>query len=158
MNYWLLKSDENEYSVSDLIKDGTTIWEGVRNYQARNFIKIMKKKDLVFFLQVKSKHPGIYALCEVVKEAYPDPTQFDQKSKYFDPRSLGARSSKQIWLTFDIKFIRRFFIDYRDLKRVLAGNKYFTLQFRLSVVPLSDTEAAELLRLSKKEDTFAGFN
>lgn len=88
MKYWLMKSEPEEFSFEQLKKDKTTLWSGVRNYQARNFMmKEMQKGDLILFYHSNTKPPGVAGLATVSKEAIPDPTSFDKKSDYYDEKS-----------------------------------------------------------------------
>jgi predicted RNA-binding protein with PUA-like domain len=87
MNYWLLKSEPDVYSLDDLKEEGTDCWDGVRNYQARNNLTAMKPGDVGFFYHSRTKPPHIAGLCKIAKEAYPDPTAFDPEEKYYDPKS-----------------------------------------------------------------------
>ena len=86
-NYWLMKSEPDAYSIDTLKNDGITLWDGIRNYQARNFMRKMNKGDKIFFYHSNCKPPGIVGLMEVIDLNIVDPTQFDQDSKYFDPKS-----------------------------------------------------------------------
>lgn len=105
MNIWLMKSEPDVYSFDDLKNEQnrTTMWEGVRNYQARNFMRdTMKKGDIVLFYHSNCKEPGIVGLAEISsKEAYPDPTQFDRKSNYHDPKSDPENPR---WLVVDVRY------------------------------------------------------
>ena len=86
--YWLMKSEPGTYSIDDLARDGTTMWEGVRNYQARNLMRDdIKKGDLVLFYHSSTKPMGVAGIAKVCRESYPDPTQFNKKSKYYDATS-----------------------------------------------------------------------
>ena len=85
--FWLMKSEPDAYSIDTLKNDKTTLWDGIRNYQARNFMRNMKKGDKVFFYHSNCKPPGIVGLMEVIDLKIVDPTQFDKDSKYFDPKS-----------------------------------------------------------------------
>ena len=114
--YWLMKSEPDVYSIDDLKTDGTTQWEGVRNYQARNFMRDdMKIGDKVLFYHSNAKPPGIAGLAEVCKLAYPDHFAFDPKSKYYDPKSSP---DKPIWQMVDVKFEKKFnnLISLHDIK------------------------------------------
>ena len=103
--YWLMKSEPSAYSIDDLQKDGITQWEGVRNYQARNFMRDqMKIGDKVLFYHSNTNPPGIVGLAEVCKESYPDYFALDATSKYFDPK---ATEEKPIWMTVDVKFVKK---------------------------------------------------
>ncbi|WP_421658730.1 EVE domain-containing protein [Leptothermofonsia sp. ETS-13] len=87
MNYWLMKSEPSVYSIDDLKRDRTTIWDGVRNYQARNFLRSMQVGDLAFFYHSNAEPPGIAGLMKISTPDIVDPTQFDPKSKYYDEKS-----------------------------------------------------------------------
>jgi len=103
MRYWLFKSEPSTYSIDDLARDGVTAWTGVRNYQARNFMRDdMRAGDRGFFYHSSCEVPGIAGIVEVVKPAYPDPTQFDRKSRYHDP---GATRDEPRWVNVDVKFV-----------------------------------------------------
>ena len=84
-SYWLMKSEPNVYSIDDLKDEGTTLWDGIRNYQARNFMREMQIGDQVFFYHSNCKPPGIVGMMKVTKTGVIDPTQFDVNSKYYDP-------------------------------------------------------------------------
>ena len=86
-SYWLMKSEPDAYSIDTLKNDGVTLWDGIRNYQARNFMRKMNKGDKIFFYHSNCKPPGIVGLMEVTDLNVVDPTQFDKDSKYFDPKS-----------------------------------------------------------------------
>ena len=139
MRYWLMKSEPDEYSIDDLESDGTTYWDGVRNYQARNMMRDeMKKKDLVFFYHSNCDEPGIVGIMEVAKEGYPDHTAFDPQSKYFDPKSDPENPR---WIMVDVRYKRklkrnitlqelRSHKQLEDLAVLRRGN-------RLSIMPVS---------------------
>ncbi len=91
MAYWLLKSEPEVYSLEDLRREGQAIWDGVRNYQARNFLLRMQPGDICFFYHSGTNPPGIAGLCRVVRTGIPDPTQFDPQSPYFDPKATPER-------------------------------------------------------------------
>ena len=105
MKYWLIKSEPDAYSIDDLERDSVEMWDGIRNYQARNTMRDdMKVGDKVFFYHSNCKEPGIVGIAKVASKPYPDPTQFDKKSKYFD-----AKSSKDDprWYLVDMAFVRK---------------------------------------------------
>lgn len=142
MNYWLMKSEPTTYGIADLKKTGTTQWEGVRNYQARNFMRDdMKIGDKVLFYHSNCTPPGIVGLAEVCKESYPDFFAQDEKSKYFDPK---ANPEKPIWFMVDVKFITQFkeTISLETLKKhiELADMKVVQKGSRLSVTPVTKDE------------------
>ncbi len=100
-----MKSEAESYGIDHLKKDKKTIWSGVRNYQARNFMQDMKVGDQVLFYHSNSKPTGIVGLAKVVAKAHPDPTQFDRKSDYFEPR---ATKDKPVWFCVNVAFVRKF--------------------------------------------------
>lgn len=102
--YWLMKSEPDVYSIDDLRRDGSTLWDGVRNYRARNNMRAMKLGDEVLYYHSNAKPPGVVGIARVCREAYPDPTQFDRKSKYFDEKS--RRDDPRWWLV-DIEFTEK---------------------------------------------------
>ena len=100
--YWLLKSEPDVYSIDDLRRDGETLWEGVRNYQARNFLRDdLKPGDGVLYYHSNAKPPGVAGIARVSRAGYPDPTQFDPKSKYHDPKS---NREDPRWFCVDVAF------------------------------------------------------
>ncbi|MBT5953755.1 EVE domain-containing protein [bacterium] len=138
MNYWLMKCEPNVYSIDDLIKDGVTQWEGVRNYQARNFMRDrMKIGDIAFFYHSNSKPSGIIGLCEVCKESYPDYFAWDESSKYCDPKSSKENPR---WFMVDVKFKQKFrsLISLKELKEHEALSDMMVVQkgSRLSINPV----------------------
>lgn len=151
MASWLLKSEPSCYSLDHLREKprGTDHWDGVRNYQARNFLRAMKKGDEAFFYHSSCAEPGVVGVVEVVREAYPDPTAWDPENDHYDPRSTPERP---LWFMVDVKFRRALprpvplaamredprLIDMPLLRR---GN-------RLSVLPLTDAQRAVILELA----------
>ena len=105
MNYWLMKSEPEEFSIDDLARKKSEPWSGVRNYQARNFMRDgIRAGDGVFFYHSSCAEPGIAGIASVATSAYPDPTQFDPRSDYFDAKSSRAAPR---WLLVDVKFKRK---------------------------------------------------
>jgi predicted RNA-binding protein with PUA-like domain len=102
--YWLMKSEPDVYSIDDLARDRRSVWEGVRNYQARNHLRAMKTGDLVFFHHSSATPPGIAGIARVSREAGPDPSQFDRKSDYYDPKS---KADDPRWSLVEIEFVRK---------------------------------------------------
>lgn len=142
MNYWLMKSEPEAFSIDDLeqMPEQTEHWDGVRNYQARNMMRDdMKCGDLVFFYHSNCKVPGIVGIMEVVRESYPDFTAFDPNSKYFDVKS---DHDKPRWFMVDIRFIERFetTVALSALKHYpeLEGMTLLRKGNRLSITPVSD--------------------
>jgi len=150
MKYWLFKSEPNSYSIDDLKKDKKTHWDGIRNYQARNFIRDeMKKGDLVLFYHSNAEPNAVVGVCEIVKEAYPDHTAFDPDSKYYDPKS---KKDNPAWMMIDLKYKKKFKNPVelstikdnpklKDMRLVQRGN-------RLSVFPIEKKEFNEILKMS----------
>ena len=144
MNYWLMKSEPEAYSIDDLIAEPkqTDYWDGVRNYQARNMLRDgMKKSDLAFFYHSNCKVPGIAGIVKIVKTGYPDDTQFDPKSKYYD---VKATTDKPRWYRVDVKFVKKFkeVLPLTELKHNPALSKMPLVQkgSRLSIMPVTETE------------------
>ncbi len=102
--YWLMKSEPDVYSIDDLERDGSTMWDGVRNYRARNNMRAMKAGDEVLYYHSNQTPPAIVGVARVSREAYPDPTQFDRKSKYYDEKS--DRDDPR-WSLVDIEFVAK---------------------------------------------------
>ncbi len=153
--YWLLKSEPTSFSIQDLAESPgqTTCWEGVRNYQARNFLKAMKVGDKGFFYHSNADPPAIVGTVRVVKAAYPDPYAFDKKSRYFDPKSSADAPR---WFLVDIKLIKIFpqplSLEYLRTVKTLAKMELLRKGSRLSVQPVRQEEwkCVYGLALSKK--------
>ncbi len=141
--YWLLKSEPTSFSIQDLAKstEQTTCWEGVRNYQARNFLKSMKVGDRGFFYHSNTDPPAIVGTVEVVKAAYPDPYAFDKKSRYFDAKST---SDAPRWFLVDIKLVKTFSkplaLEYLRTVKGLVHMELLRKGSRLSVQPVRPEE------------------
>ncbi len=103
--YWLLKTEPSSYSIETLKEQGVGVWDGVRNYQARNFLRDMESGDKVIIFHSSIAEPATAGLGEVVGDSFPDPAQFNPKSKYFDPK---AKLSKPIWTSRRIKYLKTF--------------------------------------------------
>jgi len=153
MRYWVLKSEPETFSIEDLeqAKAKTTPWDGVRNYQARNFIRDkLKKDDLAFFYHSSCQIPAIVGIVEVVSEACPDATAFDPKSPYYDPKSAPNTPR---WFKVDVKFKQKFNspISLATLRQHPSLNGMILLQKgnRLSVIPLTHKEWDTILKISK---------
>ncbi len=139
--YWLMKTEPESYSIDDLAaeKNKTTFWDGVRNYQARNYMRDeMKVGDLVLFYHSNADPPGIAGIALIVKEAYPDFTAFDPSNKHYDPKS---RHESPTWMMVDIEFKKKFnqSITLSELKETksLDGMELLRKGSRLSVQPVS---------------------
>lgn len=148
--FWLMKSEPGAYSLDDLERDGRTHWDGVRNYQARNFMRDqMEVGDGVLFYHSNAKPPGVAGLARVVKTAYPDDSAQDPKSKYFDPK---ASPEDPRWFMVDIEFVEKFpqlvpldaLRETRGLEKMLV-----TRRSRLSVQPVAPREFEIVARLGR---------
>ena len=143
MRYWLMKSEPSDVSIDDLGKrpNKTIAWYGVRNYQARNFMRDqMRVGDQIFFYHSSCKQPGIVGIAVVCKLAYPDATQFDSKSKYFDPK---ATSECPRWFNVDVKLVSKSrLISIKELRSIPALENMRILQKgnRLSITPVDPAE------------------
>lgn len=132
MNYWLLKTEPETFCWDDLVKEGISMWDGVRNYQARNNLRAMKKGDQFLFYHSVT-NPGVVGLAEVVKEAYPDPT-----------------AEKGDWSAVDVKPVRKFnrFIPLLEIKQnPRLQNMVLVKSSRLSVQPVTEEEFKLILKL-----------
>ena len=152
-NYWLMKSEPEIFSIDDLAnaKNQTAYWDGVRNYQARNFLRDnFKVGDKVIFYHSNTEPPAAAGICEVVKEAYPDFTAFDPENDHYDPKSKKDSPS---WFMVDVKFIRKFSrpVSISEIKANPKLQKMLLIQRgnRLSVMPLSKEEFDEIVRMGK---------
>ena len=146
MQYWLMKSEPDAYSIDDLERDGRTPWDGVRNYQARNFMRDdMREGDVVFFYHSNIPEPGIVGEGTVCSKSYPDPTACDPKDSHYDPKS---RPDAPRWFLVDVCFRARYdtpvlLADLRadpmlgDMQVARRGN-------RLSITPVTAAEAAHI--------------
>ena len=147
-SFWLMKSEPDTYSVQDLERDGRTMWDGVRNYQARNNMRKMKIGDRVLFYHSRQDPPAAVGIAEVVKEAYPDPTQFDPKSKYFDAKS---NDEDPRWWLVEISHVETFSgpVTLQDIKAEpsLAG-MVLVNNSRLSVQPVGREEFELIQRMA----------
>lgn len=140
MACWLMKSEPSVYSIDDLQRDKTTCWEGVRNYQARNFMRDdMKVGDKVLFYHSNADPSGVAGLGKIVKTAYPDKSAFDKKSHYYDPKSTP---DKPLWFMVDVGFVARFskMISLEQIKSdsALDGILVAKRGQRLSIQPVSE--------------------
>ncbi|MCW7753093.1 EVE domain-containing protein [Desulfobotulus sp. H1] len=151
-NYWILKSEPSVFSIEDLASrpDQTEGWDGVRNYQARNYLKDgMNKGDAILYYHSSIKEPAIVGLCSVVREAYPDTSAWNPDSAYHDPKSIPE---KPIWFQVDIqlKEIFTYPVYLRDLKKNPLFQDMILLKRgnRLSVLPASATHFHAILKMA----------
>lgn len=149
--YWLMKSEPDVYSIDDLKRDGSAPWTGVRNYQARNVMREMQKGDRVLYYHSRQRPPAVVGLARVVKEAYPDFTQFDPEHTYFDAKS---DPDDPRWWLVDVAFDEKFDhpVSLHDIKdepklseMVLVNNS------RLSVQPVTKAEFQRVLKMAGEE-------
>lgn len=140
MNHYLFKSEPNDYSIDDLEKDKQTMWDGIRNYQARNFMRDeMQVGDRILFYHSNHKPPHVAGVAKVVSRPYPDPTQFDENSKYYDPKSTPE---KPRWVLVDVAFVKKAkrILTLAEVKADprLEGIKLAQKGQRLSIQPVSE--------------------
>ena len=149
VNHWLMKSEPEAFSIDDLKRKRREAWDGVRNYQARNFMRDgMRPGDQVFFYHSNCATPGIVGIAEVATDAYPDPSQFDPDSKYFDP---GSSRDQPRWMLVDVKFVKKLkrTISLDELKDhpALAEMALLRKGNRLSVMPVGADDWQYILGL-----------
>ena len=142
MHYWLMKTEPDVFSIDDLARVRTEPWTGVRNYQARNFMRDgMSKGDGVLFYHSSCEVPGVAGIAEVASAAYPDPTQFERKSAYYDEKSTREEPR---WMLVDVAFKRRLkrTITLTELKEQSRLDGFALLQRgnRLSVLPVTKAQ------------------
>jgi len=149
-HYWLMKTEPEDFSIDDLQRVDVEPWTGVRNYQARNFMRSMRVGDGVLLYHSSTEIPGIYGVAEVATVAYPDPTQFNKKSKYFDEKSTQEDPR---WSLVDVRFVRKLkrpvtLESIREHADVL-GEDFALIRrgTRLSVLPVSAAQWKTLLAL-----------
>lgn len=148
-HYWLMKSEPESYGIDHLKKDKKTPWTGIRNFLARNYMRQMEIGDEVLFYHSSCAVPGVYGAAKVVLKPYPDPTQFDEKGHYFEPR---ATKEKPVWDLVDIAYVSTFknplpLAEMRSIS-ALSGMLILAPRCRLSVTPVSSEEFSEIVRLS----------
>ncbi len=149
--YWLLKTEPASYSIDDLKRDGKTRWTGVRNYQARNFMRDdMKAGDEVLIYHSSAEPPGVAGLAKISGEAAADPTALDPKDDHHDPKSTKA---EPIWVAVEVAFVRKFpsIVSLDDLKgeRELEGMLVLKRGQRLSVQPVEAKHFEAVVKLAK---------
>jgi predicted RNA-binding protein with PUA-like domain len=144
-----MKSEPTTYSIKDLQQEQQAIWDGVRNYQASNFLRQMTKNDLAFFYHSNTKIPGIVGLIRVVESNVIDPTQFDSQSKYYD---LKATRDRPRWYTVKVEHMETFpkIISLTQLKTEFDRERMLLVRKgnRLSVMPLSEEVATKILTMA----------
>jgi predicted RNA-binding protein with PUA-like domain len=148
MKYWLMKSEPDVYSIGDLERQGETIWDGVRNYQARNFMKSMGVGDRAFFYHSNTKPPGIVGIMTVIATGIDDPSQFDPESEYYDAKSTPANPRWQtVKLQYQATFGRSLSLD--ELRQTFTPEELLVVKQgnRLSVLPVEGAIAQRILNL-----------
>ncbi len=152
-NYWLMKSEPECFSIDHLkaCPKQTDKWDGVRNYQARNFMRDdMKVGDLVFFYHSNAKPAGVVGICEIASKPYPDPTQFDPKSQYYDETSSHDNPR---WILVDVKFKKKLkrLVSIQEVKAnpKLKEMKLVQKGQRLSIQPVLEKEWDEIIKMSE---------
>jgi predicted RNA-binding protein with PUA-like domain len=147
MNYWLIKTEPSAYSIDDLKRDGQTAWEGVRNYQARNFMQQMAVGDLALFYHSSTEPIGVAGVAKVVAAAHPDESQFNKKDSHYDPK---ATRQKPMWYCVDVAFVKKFkepvLLGAIKADPALRGIMVAAPGSRLSVQPVSEKHFKHIAR------------
>ena len=147
INYWLMKSEPDAYSIEDLRSEKETLWDGIRNYQARNFMRSMKIGDQAFFYHSNTKPPGIVGLMEIIETNLIDPYQFDKNSKYYDKKS---NKNNPRWDCVKTKYIYEFknMLTLKELSETYTSEELTLVRKgnRLSIMPIKKVIALELLK------------
>lgn len=155
--YWLLKSEPSVYSIERLEREGVTAWEGVRNYQARNFLRAMAVGDEALFYHSNAEPPGVVGVARVVREAYPDHHAHDRRSKYYDPKSSEEAPR---WSMVDLAFVEAFQapVTLAELKAdpKLGGMEVTRKGSRLSVQQVEKAHFEHVLRLGRAKGGDSG--
>ncbi|MEL6225044.1 MAG: EVE domain-containing protein [Cyanobacteria bacterium J06626_14] len=151
MAYWLMKSEPDVYGIDDLKAEGETIWDGIRNYQARNLMGEMHIGDLAFFYHSNTKPPGIAGLMKVTKLGIVDPTQFDPNNKYYDEKSTPDNPR---WHTVALEYVETFptYLPLATLREEFETDDLLILRRgnRLSITPVDDVIAERILKLVRQ--------
>lgn len=152
MKYWLMKCEPSAYTIDDLQRDGVTSWEGVRNFQARNFMRDeMRRGDKVLFYASNADPSGVTGLAEIVREAYPDAFATRKGHEYYDPK---ATKEDAIWVMVDIGFVEKFreIVPLETLKKTRGLEKMMVTRkgSRLSIQPVTESEFAIVAELGRK--------
>ena len=145
MRYWLLKSEPDVFGYDDLVAARREPWDGIRSYQSRNHLRAMRKDDQAIFYHSSTNPPGVAGICKIVKEAEPDPTQFDPEAKYYDPASTLGDPRWDIVTVAPVRKLRYVPLDELRAMPELAGSRLLARGNRLSVLPLTDEEFAAIV-------------
>ena len=149
--YWLLKSEPDVFGYEDLVRVGREGWDGVRNYMARNSLRAMRKGERAIFYHSNAKPPGIAGICKIVKEAEPDPTQFDPNSHYYDAASK-REAPRWDWVTVaPVRPLEFLGLDELRTMPELANCQLLAKGNRLSVLPLTDAEFDAIVKASARK-------
>jgi predicted RNA-binding protein with PUA-like domain len=149
--YWLLKSEPDTFSYHDLVRVKREGWDGVRNFTARIFLRAMRKGDQAIFYHSNAKPPGAAGICKIVKEAEPDPTQFDPSSKYYDP---GSKPDDPRWDWVTVAPVKEIgFVSLDELREMpeMANSRLLARGNRLSVMPLTDEEFDAIVAAGRRK-------
>lgn len=152
MKYWLMKSEPSTYSIDDLKREGASAWEGVRNFQARNYMRDeMRIGDLALFYHSVIVPPGIAGICRICRESFPDHTALDPKSRYFDPK---ASPENPIWMMVKVEFVEKFphYVTLEELKADphFEGMKVLQKGSRLSIMPVEPAHFKLICKLGQQ--------
>ncbi len=150
-NYWLMKNEPETFSIDDLKREKKTIWDGIRNYQARNYMREMRPGDLMLFYHSSADPSGVAGVGKILAKSMPDESQFNKKSDYYDPKATKA---KPIWDAIAVGFVKKLprivtltelkeDTRFKDMKVVQKGN-------RLSITPVSEAHFQAILELSRQ--------
>ncbi|MEX0979784.1 MAG: EVE domain-containing protein [Gemmatimonadota bacterium] len=149
--YWLMKSEPDVFSIDDLERDGTTCWEGIRNYEARNTMRDrMKVGDEVLFYHSNASPPGVAGIARVSREAYPDHFAFDAGSRYFDPKS---DPEKPRWFMVDLEFAEKLdrVVPLAEIREAPAlGEMVLLKRMRLSIQPVTKREFETVRKMGRR--------
>lgn len=151
MKYWLMKSEPDVYGITDLERDRITLWDGVRNYQARNYLKSMEVGDLAFFYHSNAKPPGLVGLMQIVEARVVDPTQFDPDSDYYDAKSSPDAPR---WHTVRAEFVKKFpMISLEILRQTFTPEELAVVRQgnRLSVLPVEKEISDRIFNLISEQ-------
>ena len=150
MHYWLLKSEPESFGIDHLRRAKSTVWDGVRNYQARNYLRAAAVDDLAFFYHSKVQPPGVAGLCRITAINVIDPTQFDPESHYFDPKSTRTIPR---WQTVKVSYVETFanYISIDSLRDSFTPDELMILRkgSRLSVTPVEPAVAKRILKMAR---------
>lgn len=154
IQYWLMKSEPSVFSIDDLKQDGFSEWEGVRNFQARNFMRDdMREGDLALFYHSNANPSGVAGICRICRESHPDLTALDKDSPYYDPK---ASQDKPIWMMVEVEFVEKFshFVSLADLRKhsQLKELKILEKGSRLSITPVEKKHFDLILSLGHQNE------